>query len=45
MAEAINIARNEVTMITNIKGSKEYKYLLLGQLLLGHLINLAPEFK
>lgn len=44
IAEAINIARDEVIPISDIRGSMEYKRLLLGQLLLAHFISLVPEY-
>jgi xanthine dehydrogenase small subunit len=41
--EAIEIARGEISPISDARGSKEYKSLLLGQLIKAHFIKLFPE--
>lgn len=43
VATAIEIARQEVSPISDIRGSREYKLLLLGQLLLAHFLQLFPN--
>ena len=40
---AIEIAKNEVDPISDVRGSKEYKLLLLGQLILAHFLTLFPN--
>ena len=44
ISKAMDIARQEVSPISDIRGSKEYKLLLLGQLILAHFIKLFPEY-
>ena len=44
ISEAMELAKTEVKPISDIRGSKEYKLLLLGQLILTHLITLLPEY-
>ena len=39
---AINLAKNEISPISDVRGSKEYKELLLGQLILTHFVTLFP---
>lgn len=43
IATAIELARQEVSPISDVRGSKEYKLLLLGQLLLSHFLQLFPN--
>ena len=43
ISEAMDLAKSEVKPISDIRGSKEYKLLLLGQLILTHFITLLPE--
>ena len=43
IATAIELARDEVTPISDVRGSKEYKLLLLAQLLLAHFLQLFPN--
>lgn len=40
---SINIAKNEISPISDIRGSREYKSLLLTQLIKAHFIELFPE--
>lgn len=40
---AIEIAKSEISPISDARGSKEYKTLLLGQLIKAHFIKLFPE--
>ncbi len=40
---AVNIATTEISPISDIRGSKEYKTLLLGQLIKAHFIELFPK--
>ncbi|MCB0730397.1 MAG: (2Fe-2S)-binding protein, partial [Ignavibacteriae bacterium] len=40
---AVEIAQNEISPISDIRGSKEYKSLLLAQLIKAHFIELFPE--
>lgn len=40
---AIEIAKSEISPISDVRGSKEYKTLLLGQLIKAHFIKLFPE--
>ncbi|MBT8383805.1 MAG: FAD binding domain-containing protein [Ignavibacteria bacterium] len=41
--EAVNIALSEIAPISDVRGSKEYKALLLRQLIFAHFITLFPE--
>lgn len=41
--EAIEIASSEISPISDARGSKEYKRLLLGQLIKAHFMKLFPE--
>lgn len=41
--ETIEIAKNEISPISDARGSKEYKTLLLGQLIKAHFLTLFPE--
>jgi xanthine dehydrogenase small subunit len=41
--EAIEIAQTEISPISDARGSKEYKSLLLGQLIKAHFMELFPE--
>lgn len=41
--EAIEIATSEISPISDARGSKEYKQLLLGQLIKAHFMTLFPE--
>lgn len=41
--EAIEIARNEISPISDARGTAEYKKLLLGQLIKAHFLRLCPE--
>ncbi|MCB9250367.1 MAG: hypothetical protein H6613_18365 [Ignavibacteriales bacterium] len=41
--EAIRIAKLEISPISDIRGSKEYKTLLLSQLIKAHFLELFPE--
>ena len=43
--EAIEIAQSEISPISDARGSKEYKRLLLGQLIKAHFIELFPEME
>ena len=43
IAQAIDIARSEVTPISDVRGSADYKRLLLGQLIKAHFLTLFPE--
>ena len=43
--EAIEIAQSEISPISDARGSKEYKSLLLAQLIKAHFITLFPELK
>ena len=40
--EAIQIAQTEISPISDARGTKEYKTLLLGQLIKAHFITLFP---
>ncbi len=42
--EALKIAQSEISPISDIRGSEEYKRLLLNQLIKAHFIKLLPEF-
>jgi len=42
IAEAIEIAQTEISPISDARGTKEYKTLLLGQLIKAHFITLFP---
>ncbi len=41
--EAVKIAQTEIAPISDVRGSKEYKSLLLRQLLFAHFLKLFPE--
>ena len=41
--EAIDVAQTEISPISDARGTKEYKRLLLGQLIKAHFISLFPE--
>ncbi len=41
--EAVNIAKSEISPISDARGTADYKRLLLGQLLKAHFITLFPE--
>lgn len=41
--DSVSIALNEISPISDVRGSKEYKTLLLRQLLYAHFIKLFPE--
>lgn len=41
--QSIEIAKSEISPISDARGSKEYKTLLLGQLIKAHFIKLFPE--
>lgn len=41
--EAVRIAQNEISPISDIRGTKQYKNLLLGQLIKAHFIELFPN--
>jgi xanthine dehydrogenase small subunit len=43
--EAIAIAQTEISPISDARGTKEYKRLLLGQLIKAHFITLFPEIQ
>lgn len=43
--EAIEIAQTEISPISDVRGSEEYKRLLLSQLIKAHFIQLFPELK
>jgi xanthine dehydrogenase small subunit len=43
IAEASEIAMNEISPISDVRGSAEYKRLLLGRLIKAHFIQLFPE--
>lgn len=43
--EAIEVAQTEISPISDARGTKEYKSLLLGQLIKAHFITLFPEFE
>jgi xanthine dehydrogenase small subunit len=43
--ETIEIARSEISPISDARGSKEYKSFLLGQLIKAHFIKLFPELE
>ncbi|HKB43219.1 MAG TPA: 2Fe-2S iron-sulfur cluster-binding protein [Chitinophagaceae bacterium] len=43
--EAIEIAQSEISPISDTRGAKEYKRLLLGQLIKAHFITLFPELR
>ena len=43
ISEAIEVALSEISPITDVRGSEEYKTLLLRQLLLAHFYKLSPE--
>jgi xanthine dehydrogenase small subunit len=43
--EIIEIAQTEISPISDARGSKEYKRLLLGQLIKAHFITLFPEIQ
>jgi xanthine dehydrogenase small subunit len=43
--EAIEIAQTEISPISDARGTKEYKRLLLGQLIKAHFISLFPEIR
>ena len=43
--ETIEIAQTEISPISDVRGSAEYKRLLLGQLIKAHFINLFPAIK
>jgi len=43
ITEAIEIAQLEITPISDVRGSEEYKRLLLGQLIKGHFLQLFPS--
>jgi xanthine dehydrogenase small subunit len=43
--EAVTILQSEVTPISDVRGSKEYKRLLLRQLFYAHLLTLSPELE
>ena len=43
ITEAIEIAQSEITPISDVRGSEEYKRLLLGQLIKGHFLQLFPS--
>src|SRR6185503_14752431 len=45
VCEAVEIAQSEISPISDARGSKEYKSLLLGQLIKAHFIKLFPELK
>lgn len=45
VAEAVKLAQSEITPISDARGSKEYKKLLLGQLIKAHFITLFPELE
>ncbi|HEY6503013.1 MAG TPA: 2Fe-2S iron-sulfur cluster-binding protein [Chitinophagaceae bacterium] len=45
ITEAIEIAQTEISPISDARGTKEYKRLLLGQLIKAHFITLFPEIK
>ncbi len=40
---ALEVARTEISPISDVRGSAEYKRLLAGQLLKAHFVNLFPE--
>jgi len=40
---ALNIVQSEISSISDIRGSAEYKRLLLNQLIKAHFIELFPE--
>ena len=43
ISEAIQVALSEINPITDVRGSAEYKKLLLRQLLLAHFYKFSPE--
>jgi xanthine dehydrogenase small subunit len=43
--EAIEIANTEISPISDARGSKEYKRLLLGQLFKAHFLTLFPYLR
>jgi len=43
MNEVVDIANSEISPISDVRGSAEYKKLLLGQLIKAHFIELFPE--
>jgi xanthine dehydrogenase small subunit len=43
IAQAIDIARSEISPISDVRGSADYKRLLLGQLIKAHFLTLFPE--
>lgn len=43
VAEVIKVAQNEITPISDIRGSAEYKRLLVRQLMIAHFCKLFPE--
>ncbi|MCP4437710.1 MAG: (2Fe-2S)-binding protein, partial [Aureispira sp.] len=43
LSEALDIAQTEVAPISDVRGTAEYKKLLLRQLMLGHFIKFFPE--
>ncbi len=43
ISEAAEIAQNEISPINDVRGSEEYKRLLLRQLLFAHFLKLFPE--
>jgi len=45
IGEVVEIAKSEITPISDARGSKEYKTLLLGQLIKAHFITLFPKIK
>jgi xanthine dehydrogenase small subunit len=42
---AIEVMKTEISPISDTRGTKEYKTLLLGQLIKAHFIPLSPEGK
>jgi xanthine dehydrogenase small subunit len=43
ISESIDVALSEISPITDVRGSAEYKKLLLRQLLLAHFLKFSPE--
>ncbi len=43
ITEAIEVIKTEISPISDARGSKEYKTLLLGQLIKAHFMKLFPE--
>ncbi|AOY60453.1 FAD binding domain-containing protein [Desulfococcus multivorans] len=42
--QALDIAQTEITPISDLRGSSEYKRLLLRQLIIAHFVKLLPDF-